>query len=301
MCTTKSKLLSVLAEFNMEGGPIIPCGIFIFDEEQYPFSESDWSLEFTDHHNADGASTIYVNRKTQTLVLVYDSDVNVQYEDTTYGFCYECLVFGDIEFIKGFCDNGIDVNEHSLWYKHECDIPYIEFLCPHLVKDMVFEDDLATNKDVGENKIDSEGLLSSKVAYETYKDLVSLGIDCEFIEIDKQLPLSFDGYCSHVNFPSKVVIKGVPDKEGTKDYVLGVGLDGSTPNYWLCDKSTYVDYDDLMKLSGQLSVELYFHLTSSNVAVHKFIDFDEGLVEFCENGTCMDIKRSSIPLMDMVT
>ncbi|KIF54088.1 hypothetical protein [Vibrio owensii] len=149
MSTTKSKLLSLLAEFNMEGGPIMPDGVYVLNE--YADIGDDWKLEFTDHHNADGAATIYVNRSNDSLALSYDAECHGQYENGEIAFYREYLVFGETAVFDNLVEEyGVDVEEHSLWWETECDVPYVEFLCPHLVKDMVFEDCQATSKDDGE-------------------------------------------------------------------------------------------------------------------------------------------------------
>ncbi|MGX1927167.1 hypothetical protein ACUALS_18700 [Vibrio sp. NH-7] len=140
MLSTKSKLLAVLEEFNITGSSLPITNVYIVSEEIYPFDSENWEMVFTDHHNADGASTIYANRQTNTLVLSYDSPECREYSGEAEYF-REYLVLGNTEDFELIDQSWLlDSHEYSLWYTQEYNVDYVEFLCPDLVEQMEFED-----------------------------------------------------------------------------------------------------------------------------------------------------------------
>ncbi|AQM71147.1 hypothetical protein Vca1114GL_04730 [Vibrio campbellii] len=156
MLNTKSKLLALLEEFEIDHIDCPPNGVFVYHEDDYPFGGDDWTIEFDVGFNFDGATHIYVNRKTETLVLVYDALAS---GSSSY---YECLVFGDTSDFEGM--ESLDVRKYSLWYTREYDYDYIEFLCPHLVLEMKFEDDDNRDQKNSVLEIDFDALTEERIS-----------------------------------------------------------------------------------------------------------------------------------------
>ncbi|HIF9196213.1 TPA: hypothetical protein ACX6PX_001451 [Photobacterium damselae] len=148
MSNTKSKLLSVLEEFEITGEPLPITGVYVIHEDRFPVS--DWVCVLD-----DGDVMLHADYETKTVVLSYDNSSMV-------GFHREYLVLGDTSAFEGV--ECLDSEEHSLWYQYECDIYQIYYLCPHIVETMDFKDDDNRDQKNSVLEIDFDALTEERIA-----------------------------------------------------------------------------------------------------------------------------------------